>query len=337
MEDLLRDYIRTELVLNHQLNEGAVTDAIANQALQWLVGAAAEYGLGGITLPAAGAGVVVGPAVETVSDTIFAVEGVAAAVMAVGKIGDELGDFSETFKKALAAYSGSDWDGYYDSLKAMTQQGVGLMGKQAEKGIEEIAEMVTDALKKMVQKLVGALNKGIKVVIPDATIGAATAATIESIVMAAAENAYSLLTAAIEEVEILSDFVEKPGEAVKFFESILQQLVDMINRLVIKIRNASITDKAKALVVFGPVGGTLVLKLGDDGFEEIAQTIERQTPVVLDVIEKTLTVLVPAAITAVAFLQILLSGDYKPESEEGEIEESLRRLIRGELQSIIAS
>ncbi len=45
MEDLLRDYIRTELVLNHQLNEGAVTDAIANQALQWLVGAAAEYEL----------------------------------------------------------------------------------------------------------------------------------------------------------------------------------------------------------------------------------------------------------------------------------------------------
>ena len=335
MEDLLRDYIRTELVLNSQLNEGAVSDAVANQALQWLVGAAAEYGLGGITLPAGGAGVAIGPAAETVSDTVFAVEGVAAAVNAVGKIGDELGEFSGTFKEALTAYSGADWDGYYDSLKAMTQQGVGLIGEKAEKGIEEVAEAVAYALKKMVQKLVGALNKGIKVVIPDATIGAATAATIESIVMAAAENAYSLLTSAIEKVEILSDFVANPDSAVKFFESILQQLVDMINRLVTKIRNASITDKAKALAVFGPVGGTLVLKLGDDGFEKIAQLIEKQTPVVLDVIEKTLTVLVPAAITAVAFLQILLSGDYKPEEEE--IEESLRRLIRGELQSIIVS
>lgn len=327
-EELLRSYIRQQLVIQ----EGAVSDAVANQALQWLVGAAAEYGLGGVTLPAGGAGVAVGPAAETVSDTVFAVEGVASAVAAVGKVGDELGEFSETFQKALTSYSGSDWDGYYDSLKAMTQQGIGLIGEKAEKGVEEVAEAITDALKKMVQKLIGAVNKGIKVVIPDATIGAATAAGIESIVMAAAENAYSLLTTAIEEVEIFSNFVANPGDAVNFFESILQQLVDMVNRLVTKIRNASITDKAKALALFGPAGGTLVLKLGDDGFEKIAQFIEKQTPIILDVIEKTLTVLVPAVITAIAFLQILLSGDWKPEAGSDEkVEEALRSLIRKEI------
>lgn len=327
-EELLRSYIRQQLVIQ----EGAVSEAIANQALQWVVGAAAEYGLGGVTLPAAGAGVAVGPAAETVSDTVFAIEGVASAVSAVGKVGDELGEFADTFKQAMGAYSGSDWDGYYDSLKALTQQAVGIIGKKAEKGVEEVAKAVTDALKKMVQKLIGAVNKGIKVVIPDATIGAATAATIESIVMAAANNAYSLLTSAIEKVDVLSNFVANPGEAVEFFASILQQLVAIINRLVTKIRNASLTDKAKAIAMFGPAGGTLVLKLGDDGFEKLAQLIEKQTPVILDVINKTLTVLVPAVITAVAFLQILLSGDWKPESGSDEkVEEALRSLIRKEI------
>ena len=60
--------------------------------------------------------------------------------------------------------------------------------------------------------------------------------------------------------------------------------------------------------------------------------IEKQTPVILDVINKTLTVLVPAIITAVAFLQILLSGDWEPEAESDEkVEEALRSLIRKEI------
>ena len=99
-EELLRSYIRQQLVIQ----EGAVSEAVANQALQWVVGAAAEYGLGGVTLPAGGAGVAVGPAAETVSDTVFAIEGVASAVAAVGKVGDELGEFADTFKQAMGAF-----------------------------------------------------------------------------------------------------------------------------------------------------------------------------------------------------------------------------------------
>ena len=106
----------------------------------------------------------------------------------------------------------------------------------------------------MVQKLVGVMNKGLKVVIPDATIGAAAAATIEAVVMESAENSYSLLTGAISNVDILSDFVEEPENAAQFFENVMQQLVDMVNRLVTKIRNASITDKVKALALFASQG-----------------------------------------------------------------------------------
>ena len=335
MEDLLRDYIRTELVLNYQLNESAVTDAVANQALQWLVGAAAEYGLGGITLPAYGAGLAVGPAAETIVDTVFAAEGVAAAVDAVGNIGNELGEFSSSFKEALDAYSGSDWDDYYSSLVSMTRQAVRLIGEKAEEGIEEVTEVIVNALKKMVQKLVGVMNKGLKVVIPDASIGAAAAAAIETIVMEAAEDSYNLLTGAISKVEILSDFVEKPEAAAKFFKNVLQQLVDMVNRLATKISNASITDKAKALALFGPVGGTLVLKLGDDGFEKIAQMIQKQIPVVVKIVETTLKIIVPAVITAMAFLQILLSGDWQQEDDDEKIEEAMLKLVNRDLQSIL--
>lgn len=335
MEDLLRDYIRAELVLNHQLNESAVTDAVANQALQWLVGAAAEYGLGAITLPAGGAGLAIGPATETIVDTVFAAEGVAVAVDAVSNIGNELGEFSSSFKEALDAYSGSDWDNYYSSLVSMTRQAVRLIGEKAEEGIEEVAEVIVNALKKMVQKLVEVMNKGLKVVIPDASIGAAAAAAIETIVMEAAEDSYTLLTGAISKVEILSDFVEEPEAAVKFFESALQQLVDMVNRLATKISNASITDKAKALALFGPVGGTLVLKLGDDGFEKIAQVIQKQIPVVVKIVETTLKIIVPAVITAMAFLQILLSGDWQQEDDNEKIEEAMLKLVSRDLQSIL--
>ena len=335
MEDLLRDYIRTELVLNHQLNEAAVTDAVANQALQWLVGAAAEYGLGAITLPAGGSGLAIGPATETIIDTVFAAEGVAAAVNTVNNIGNELGEFSSSFKEALDAYSGSEWDDYYSSLVAMTRQAVRLIGEKAGEGIEAVTEAITDALKKMIQKLVGVMNKGLKVVIPDATIGAAAAATIEAVVMESAENSYNLLTGAISNVDILSDFVEEPENAAQFFENVMQQLVDMVNRLVTKIRNASITDKVKALALFGPVGGTLVLKLGDDGFEKIAQMLEKQIPVVVKIVETTLKIIVPAVITATAFLQILLSGDWEQEEDDEQIEEAIRKLTNRDLQSIL--
>ena len=74
-----------EALLTEDLDGDSVKDAI-----QFVVSAGAEYGLGALTLPAAGAGLAVGPTVETMVDSAFAAEEIASGVQAVKGISGKL-------------------------------------------------------------------------------------------------------------------------------------------------------------------------------------------------------------------------------------------------------
>ena len=55
------------------LVEGFNADT-AKSLLQWVVAGVAEYGVGALTLPAAGSGLVVGPVMDTLVDLMFTAE-----------------------------------------------------------------------------------------------------------------------------------------------------------------------------------------------------------------------------------------------------------------------
>ena len=105
-EIALRSLVREQLAQNNKgnldlLTEGMAAD-LAQDAIQFAVGAAAEYGIGGaIAVGTFGAGTAVGPAVETAVDAAFAAKEVAATIEAVSAAAKNAGDFAKMLKEAI--------------------------------------------------------------------------------------------------------------------------------------------------------------------------------------------------------------------------------------------
>jgi hypothetical protein len=325
---LLREYILdldsnpqhlylSETMLHEGLDAGIVKDGI-----QFIVSGAAEYGLGAVTLPAAGAGLAVGPTVETIVDSLFAAEEVAGTVSAVANIGSKLGQYGELWDEARSAY-GSDLTAYYQTLVKIVRQALDDLGEKAEDKVEELADKLASAIEKLISRLVGALKAGIKIIIPDATIGLAAAKAFEEGLEALSENAFDLLSSAVSKVKMLKDFVSDPSIAVSFFKDVFTQVVELMFDAAKKLEDMS---WVKAVLAAGPAGGAALKKLGPAGLEKAAKVIKDKMPSILEIIDSVLTVLIPTAITAVGLYQILLRGDWKKE-DSGDDGEEKERLV----------
>ena len=346
-EILLRSVVRGHLAyepanLSEALLREGMTDGLFKDAVQFVIGAAAEYGLGTVTLPAAGAGLAVGPTVETIVDAAFAAEGVASTVSAISNVGSMMKEYGALWDEAVAAYGG-DLKEYYNTLIKIIQKALSDLGKKAGDAVDDLAEKLQGGIKKLISKLVDALKAGIKLIIPDATIGVAAAKAFQAVMDGLANNAYDLLVSAVEKVDMLKSFIQDPSIAVDFFESIFDQVVKLMIEAGKKLNDMS---WASAIMKGGLGGGAVLKKLGPTGMQKGAELLSKQAPKVLDVIDKVLTVVVPTAVTAVALFQALITGDWKKDmdegGEEGKKQESynmkitkkaLRKLIKEAMES----
>ena len=317
-ENLLRNVVREQLsytppaaTLNEAMLYEGISSGAVKDAIQFVVGAGAEYGLGGLTLPAAGAGLAVGPTVETMVDAAFAAEEVAGTVSAMSSIGSKLGEYGALWNEAVAAYGG-DLKSYYQTLVKIVRQALADLGKKGKDKVEEIAKKLQGAIENLIARLVGALKSGIKLVIPDATIGLAAAKAFEEGLQALSENAFDLLSGAVSKVKMLRDFVSDPSIAVDFFKDVFKQVVELMIAGAKKLEDMS---WVKAIMAGGVAGGAALKKLGPTGLEKAAGLIKDKTPAIIKVIDGVLTVLVPTAITAVGLFQILMTDDWKEEDE----------------------
>ena len=335
-EIVLREYVRESMRDGNQviIAEGSITKALAGNAVQWIVAGAAEYGLGAVTMPAAGSGLAIGPAAETAVDAAFGAEKVLSVISAATSIYEQLGDFADAFKKAIAAYGSGDFGGYYDQLVTLTKSAVKMIGKKASEGIDKVAKKIIGAIQKIVAKIIRGINAGLKIIIPDATLGAGVATAIESAAMSLAENSYTLLEKATEKFEMFKNFLMDPSAAINFFKDLLGSVAGLLQDFSAKIKEQTKTGfgKVKVMARYGPVGGPIVLKFGPSGFQKLGEYIDKLIPTVVKVANGVLKVLMPALITAVGFLQILVKGDYK-EEDEGEAGEDenldLSQAVRG--------
>lgn len=311
-EIMLRSVVRGHLTygpqsLNEALLQEGITDGLFKDAVQFIVSGAAEYGLGAVTLPAAGAGLAVGPTVETVVDAAFAAESVASTVSAVANVGSMMKEYGALWDEAVAAYGG-DLKSYYQTLIKIIQKAITDIGAKAGDAIDKVAEKLQGGLEKLIGKLVDALKSGIKLVIPDATISVVAAKAFQTAMEALANNAFDLLVSAVEKVDMLKKFVADPSVAVDFFRDIFDQVTQLMIDAGKKLNDMG---WAEAIMKGGLGGGAILKKLGPEGLQKAADALSKQAPKVLDVIDQVLTVLVPTAITAVALFQAMITGEWK--------------------------
>ena len=313
-EYIIRSIIREQLLNDNKSNLDLLTEGIAvdlaQDAIQFAVGAAAEYDIGGaIAVGTLGAGAGVGPAVETAVDAAFAAKEVAATIEAVSEAAKNAGEFASLLKDAIDGFGG-DFGGYYEKQREAVQITIEKMSKDGKAKVEEIVEKLKEIIDNIVSEIVGAIESGIKLVIPDATAGLAAAKAIGTAIKSLSENAYDTLTGAIESVDLLNQAITNPDEVIAYFEEILQAIADKLVEVGEYFNNMS---WPKALLAGGPVGGTILKKLGPKGFDELAGMLEKSIPDIVNVIEMVLKKVVPALFACLGIYQILMKDEYKTE------------------------
>ena len=156
-ETAIRSLVREQLKQDTLLTEGMAAD-LAQDAIQFAVGAAAEYGIGGaIAVGTFGAGTAVGPAVETAVDAAFAAKEVAATIEAVSAAAKNAGDFANMLKQAIDGFGG-DFGGYYDKLKEAVQTTVSKMSEDGKAKVDDIVEKLKEVVEGIVSEIVGAIE-----------------------------------------------------------------------------------------------------------------------------------------------------------------------------------
>ena len=306
-------------ILNEELLREGFDSGTIKSLIQYVVSAAAEYGIGGaagvITIPAAGAGLATGPVVETVVDSLFAAEAVASTISAVENFTSKLGEFQQLFVSARSTFKGmaGNLSGFYQNLTQLVRSALAVLGKKAAGGVDAAAIKLRDIINKLLKAMVRSVKSGIKLVIPDATIGTFIAEALGQILSAVSKNAFTLAQKAIDKVSILKKWIAQPATAIAFFKDIFQQIVQLMGAATEKVKEMG---WAKVMLLFGPVGGALIKKFGPSGIAKVSQLFEKYIPNLLKVINGVLTVVVPVFLTSLALFQILVSGDYKGDGGE---------------------
>ena len=327
------------------LSEGLVSTDTVKDAIQYVLGASAEYGLGTVTLPAAGAGLAVGPAVETIVDSLFTAEEVASTVNAISNAKSMAGEYADLVKDAYNAYDPSNFKGFYKSLVAIVKRVLKTF-KKATKSIDKVVKEIKEALQAMIAAIVRPIEQAIKFIIPEATIGTAAAKAIGAALSALAENAYSLITSAIKKVEMLQNFVSNPSSAMSFFEDVVGQVINLLNSAADAIEDAGALKSFAAIAAAtvstagaGLIPALLTKGLGPKAFRAAASMLEKHKPKLIKLVDKILNVVIPYAMTCLALFQIFMKGDYKDKEGKNDMtknnasNEALRRIVRHRLIS----
>lgn len=329
------------------LTEGKGADMVKD-AVQYAVGAAAEYGVGAaggaLTLPAGAEGVAAGPAVETVIDSIYAADSVKSAVEGVVGLNQTAGQYADLIKKAYNSYSPNNWKVFYGNLRKLVQQ-VLKSFSGARRSIDKAVKELKELLEGMINALTRPIEKAIQFVIPDATLGMAASKGIGTALKSMSENAYDLATGAIDKVSVLKNFVSDPDIALGFFGDLIDTLVDLLRKVADKIDNSSSLAAWTTGALLGIAGGpgawlamALTKGVGPKALRAAADELEKRKPLMLDLVSKILKIVVPYMMISLALFQIMMRGEYniggtpaEASVAEARLRSKVRSLVREEL------
>ena len=293
--------------LNESLARGLITDA-----LQFMMGAAVEYGVAAGTL---GAGTPAGCALETVIDTGFAAETIISTINQVTDLKGQFDNFSDIVNKSMEAFKifkTGNFEEFYQTVKKIIIDGVELL--KGEETVDKLADKLKDILGKLISKITDAVTKGLKILIPDATIGLGLSSAIKVVVEVASDNGYNIAKGSVEKLGEYKKYLIDPEEFPRLLKTTFPEVYKMIDGFKKKIEELG---WARSIIMFGS-NGLILKKMGPAGLDKLSQTIKKFEPTVLDLVEKILNIVVPTTFTFLAIMQILLKGEYKSEKKESE-------------------
>jgi len=293
------------------VNESSLAIGVVTDTIQFLIGAATEYGITAGTL---GGGALAGVAVETFVDAGFAAQSIASTVKQVTDLKGQFDKFTEIVNKCMGSFEifkSGDLGKFYSTVKQIIQDGLDLI-KGGEENVDKLAEKFKDLISNLISKITDAVGKGLKILIPDATVGLALTTAMKTVVEVASENGYNIAKKAVEQLGQYKKYLINPEELPALIKKTLPDLYKLIDGFKQKIEEMG---WAKAIVSFG-ANGLILKKLGPDGLDKLTETIKEFEPTVLDLIEKILSVVLPVTFTFLAIAQILLKGEYKKESSD---------------------
>lgn len=296
--------------LNESLTSGIITDAI-----QFMIGAAVEYGVAAGTL---GVGTPAACALETAIDVGFASERINSVINQVTEVKNQFGSFSDIVNKSMESFDifkSGNFDQFYQTIKKIIIDGIELL--KGEESVDKIANKLKEILSKLISKITDAVAKGLKVLIPDATIGLGLSTSIKAVVGVASDNGYNIATGAVEKLGEYKKYLIDPEEFPKLLKNTFPEAYKMIDGFKQKIDEMG---WVKATIMFG-TSGIILKKMGPTGLDKLSQTIKEFEPTVLELVKKILNIIVPTTFIFLAMIQILLKDEYKKQDTQDKKED----------------
>lgn len=291
--------------------------------LQFALAGAAEYGLD-LTVAGAPASF----AADTAVDVLFAGSGFMETLTSFGNLQDQFQQGKEIMERVFASREElqNGFEAYYDHIQgiwsniedlfpsgvANLRAAVALAKQEVKKGIDQVAKKIAEFI-----------GKAIKIVIPDATIGAGVAVAIKTLLLNLSENSYSVLTNAINRSSTLTEFLTNPETAKSFFERMYDGLVSFLQQIKTKVETDSRWSLRRGL--YGIIGGGagIALAASPIGQQALVKSLSSAIgrlrsgrDMFLRVINGIFDIVIPALFGLLATQQILMKNDIE-DSEEG--------------------
>jgi hypothetical protein len=299
------------------LNESIIED-YGGEIAQFVIGAAAEYGFGAVTLPAAGAGLAVGPAANTVVDAAFGAKSVATIGSILSGFSSQAGEFSTLIDEIKGASAGlsKGTDAFYQHIKSIIEKLIGYTGGTASTAISTMAGKLKGIIKNLITVLIEPLTKGIKLIVPDATIGSGISISIVTALKQIDRKCFDVVVSAVKALpDTISKFILDSKAAPEFLKQMIPILAELFRKFSKKIENTSWLTTAAASLMAGPIA-PMIKTLGPDGFNSMADMLENNKDTLVGVAQTVTSVAIPIMFGLLAAWQVIMTGDFMFDSNK---------------------
>lgn len=286
---------------------------LAKDALQYAITAAAEYGVAALTFPA---GAVTAPTVETAVSALFAFDSVASLVAGVKTITSSAGEFSDLFNSVLDAKSAlmKSPQQFYQIVRKIMKKSLSMLGGGITKKIDEYVEKLKSLVSSMIDKTVDVLIKGIKLIIPEATVEVAIGAAIRTALSTLSDNSFTVLSKMFSLAGNFGKFLLDPEAIKTFFTEVFASMVELLNSVAKKVNDRGMTTK----ILMGP-SGYISAEAGEMAMKKLASFISSNSESLISLMQTVVKVVIPVSFALTAIFQILVKEEYKDSDSVEEI------------------
>jgi hypothetical protein len=287
--------------------------------IQFALAAAAEYGIDVSTL---GIGAPAGFAADTVVDALFTGTDIISGINGLSSIANEFQKGKNILNAILASRDKlkEGFTSFYRHIKSIWTniqrffpEAVGNL-RELMRDVKEEFKTVLEQVAKRIANLIG---QALKLVIPDATVGAGVATAIKTLLVNLSENAYTVLTTIIGRSDALTNFITNPESAKSFFERMYDAFVQLMQQM----RDKVAADEGWSLRrgVLGILGGAVgaayaASPLGRNtminGLNWLIRQLTEKRSTFLSIIQNIFEILLPTLFALLATHQILMKDDF---------------------------